>query len=139
MTRSREKRHSLVQLIKLAEMSTRHRLEKELKPFRLSSGQLLILVRVEREGEISPADLARGLYQTPQSIGKLYPPLEARGLLQRRADPENPRRLFLSLTDEAKALLTKMRRHLVQVDSEIAETLGTEDARRLEEALLKLI
>lgn len=132
-------KHSLVQLIKLAEMSTRNRLEQELRPFRLSSGQLLILVRVERDGEITPAELARGLYQTPQSIGKLYPPLEKRGLLQRRVDDTNNRRVLLSLTPHAKELLEKVRVHIEPVDVEIVETLDTKDAENLARILLKLI
>lgn len=139
MARSRLLKHSLAQLIKLAEMSTRNRLEQELRPFRLSSGQLLILVRVEREGEITPAELARGLYQTPQSIGKLYPPLENRGLLQRKIDESNNRRVLLSLTPEAKALLSEVRVHIDPVDHEIIETLGVKDAKDLERMLLKLI
>ena len=122
-------KHSLVQLIKLAEMSTRNRLEQELRPFRLSSGQLLILVRLERDGEITPAELARGLYQT----------LEKRGLLQRRVDDTNNRRVLLSLTPHAKELLEKVRVHIEPVDVEIFETLDTKDAENLARILLKLI
>lgn len=139
MARSRVLKHSLAQLIKLAEMSTRNRLEQELRPFRLSSGQLLILVRVEREGEITPAELARGLYQTPQSIGKLYPPLENRGLLQRKVDETNNRRVLLSLTPEAKERLAEVRIHIDKIDTEIVEALGLEDAESLERMLLRLI
>lgn len=138
-TRARPTRYSLAQLLKLAEMATRARLEQDLRPFRLSSGQLLILVRVEREGAITPADLARSLYQTAQSIGKLYPPLEQRGLLQRRTDESNARRILLELTPAAHDLLARVRVEIVDVDVEIADKLGPNGAEALEALLLKLI
>ena len=77
-------------LLKWADMAVRSRLEAAVRPWRLSMGQMLLLSTIERKQAASPADLARALHLTPQAMTTLLRPLEERGVITRRTDPDTP-------------------------------------------------
>jgi trehalose 6-phosphate phosphatase len=60
--------------------------------------QRLVIRVVGRLGPVAPARLARILHLHPSSVTRLTRRLEARGLLERRADPTDRRRLALVVT-----------------------------------------
>jgi DNA-binding MarR family transcriptional regulator len=57
------------------------------------------LARLDRGGPMTSADLARMEQITPQSMGATLATLEARGLVERRPDPGDGRRVVMSLTE----------------------------------------
>lgn len=114
---------SIAHLIKLAEMAARNRLESAIRPHRLSSGQLLLLTTLDRNGAMTPASLARHLHITPQAMTTLLRPLDARGLLQRAEDASNRRRILVSLTGAARDLLATIHHLTPQVDADITAGL----------------
>jgi DNA-binding MarR family transcriptional regulator len=67
------------------------------------------LSRLDRGGPTTPTALAKLEQITPQSMGATLASLEARGLVERRADPEDGRRVVLSLTDTGLELLRNRR------------------------------
>jgi len=130
---------STILLIKWAEMAVRSRVEKALRPLRLSSGQLLLLVLLERSGENTPAALARALHLTPQAMTTLLRPLDARKLLARREDAANRRRILLSLTGEARAILRDVRALTPAIEAElIAGTLDADEVSALRGLLARI-
>src|SRR5580692_8507416 len=67
------------------------------------------LARLDRGGPATATALARLEQISPQSMGATLGALEARGLVQRRPDPEDGRRVLLSLTETGRALLQNKR------------------------------
>lgn len=130
---------STILLIKWAEMAVRSRVEKALRPLRLSSGQLMLLVTIERSEEETPAALSRALHLTPQAMTTLLRPLDERGLIARRADETNRRRVLLSLTDDARALLRKVRALTPAVEKDcIADALDAREISQLRTLLMRI-
>lgn len=64
----------------------------------LSMSEMSALSRLDREGPTASGTLAKLEQITPQSMGVTLSALESRGLIQRRADPEDGRRAIMSLT-----------------------------------------
>jgi DNA-binding MarR family transcriptional regulator len=63
------------------------------------------LVRLERAGPATSAALARLEQISPQGMGATLAGLEARGLVERRPDPDDGRRVLMSVTDAGSRVL----------------------------------
>jgi DNA-binding MarR family transcriptional regulator len=68
------------------------------------------LARLDRDGPTTAGALAKLEQITPQSMGATLGALEARALVQRAGDPQDGRRVVLSVTDRGRQLL-RSRRH----------------------------
>jgi DNA-binding MarR family transcriptional regulator len=86
-----------------------HRRMRQVQPpGELSLPESSALVRLERCGPATSSALARLEQISPQSMGATLAGLEARGLVERRSDPLDGRRVVLSLTEAgARALRDK--------------------------------
>jgi DNA-binding MarR family transcriptional regulator len=67
------------------------------------------LARLDRGGPATASALARLEQISPQSMGATLSTLEARGLIERRADPQDGRRVVLSLSDSGLQTLRDKR------------------------------
>jgi DNA-binding MarR family transcriptional regulator len=67
--------------------------------------QALALARIVDDGPISNAALAAGEYVRPQSMHELVVSLESRGLVRRRADPSDRRRLPIEATARGRRVV----------------------------------
>jgi len=67
------------------------------------------LARLDRGGSATASALARLEQISPQSIGATLSALEARGLVERRPDPGDGRRVVLSVTDAGLQVLRNRR------------------------------
>lgn len=65
----------------------------------LTAPELSALGLLEQNGPATPSALARAERITPQAMGTTVNSLEQRGLVERRPDPADKRRILLSLTD----------------------------------------
>jgi DNA-binding MarR family transcriptional regulator len=79
-----------------------------------SDGELTVpetaaLARLDRGGPATASALARLEQISPQSMGATLAALESRGLLQRRPDPADGRRVVLSVTDAGLQVLRNRR------------------------------
>ena len=79
------------------------------------------LVRLDRAGPSTPSALARLEQISPQSMGATLGALEARGLVERRPDPDDGRRAVMSLTAAGMAVLRNKRSARTQ---QLAEALS---------------
>jgi DNA-binding MarR family transcriptional regulator len=125
-------------LIKWAEMAVRSRVEKAMRPLTISAGQLLLLIVLEEMKEATPATLARTLHLTPQAMTTLLKPLDARGLIARRPDEANRRRVLLRLTDAANALLADVRAATPEIEEEVLAPLSTAERATLRALLMRI-
>jgi DNA-binding MarR family transcriptional regulator len=60
------------------------------------------LARLDREGPTTASALAKQEQISPQSMGATLAGLESRGLIERRPDPQDGRRVVLSVTKAGK-------------------------------------
>jgi len=67
------------------------------------------LARLDRTGPATPGALAKVEQISPQSMGATLAALEARGLIERRPDPADGRRVVLSVTEAGVELLRNKR------------------------------
>ncbi|HXW44115.1 MAG TPA: MarR family transcriptional regulator [Streptosporangiaceae bacterium] len=67
------------------------------------------LARLDRGGPASAGELARQEQISPQSMGATLAALEVRGLIERRSDPGDGRRIVLSVTDAGLEVLRNKR------------------------------
>src|SRR5215469_16250273 len=75
----------------------------------LSLPERSALVRLDQGGPATPSALARLEQISPQGMGATLAGLEARGLVERRSDPGDGRRVVMSLTDAARRALQDKR------------------------------
>jgi DNA-binding MarR family transcriptional regulator len=81
------------------------------------------LSRLDRSGPTTASAMARAEQISPQSMGATLGALESRGLVDRRPDPEDGRRVVLSVTEAGRALLRDKRTARIQ---QIAQVLAAE-------------
>ena len=72
----------------------------------LTMPQALALMRVVEEGSISNAALAAGEYMRPQSTHEMVLRLERRGLVERRPDPADGRKLLIEATPTGRRMVS---------------------------------
>ncbi|MFY9891584.1 MAG: MarR family transcriptional regulator [Streptosporangiaceae bacterium] len=63
------------------------------------------LSRLDRGGATTSSELARREQISPQSMGATLGALEARGLAERRPDPDDGRRIVISITETGRQVL----------------------------------
>jgi DNA-binding MarR family transcriptional regulator len=80
----------------------------------LTLPEVSALSRLDRGGAATSAALARLEQITPQSMGATLGALEARGLVERAADPGDGRRVILSITEAGMDVLRDRRNARVQ-------------------------
>ena len=89
------------------------------------------LSRLDRAGPATSAELARSEQISPQSMGATLGALEARGIVARSPDPDDGRRMILSITEAGLELLRNRRDEKTQ---RLARALSTGfTARELEQ------
>jgi DNA-binding MarR family transcriptional regulator len=75
----------------------------------LTGPETAALARLDRGGPATASALARLEQISPQSMGATLAALESRGLLHRRPDPADGRRVVLSVTDAGLQVLRNRR------------------------------
>ena len=78
-------------------------------PGELTLAETAALSRLDRNGPAISSDLARLDRISPQSMGATLAALEQRGLIERRRDPADGRRVVLSITVAGRQLVNDRR------------------------------
>jgi DNA-binding MarR family transcriptional regulator len=78
-------------------------------PGELTLAETAALSRLDRHGPATSSDLARLDRISPQSMGATLAALEQRGLIERRRDPADGRRVVLSITVAGRQLVNDRR------------------------------
>jgi DNA-binding MarR family transcriptional regulator len=90
------------------------------------------LTRLDRGGPTTPGELAKLEQISPQSMGATLAGLEARGLVARHADPEDGRRVLLSLTEAGQRTMQDKRNARNEQLAKVLEAMFTpEEIRQL--------
>jgi DNA-binding MarR family transcriptional regulator len=89
----------------------------------LSLPQRSALGRLDREGPQTAAALAKAEHISPQSMGATLAALQEQGLVERAPDPDDGRRIVLSLSAAGRKVVRTRRDERTQV---MARALGAE-------------
>ena len=123
--------------MKQVELAVRSHLDDLLKPAGITALQYTALTVLERRADSSAAELARNSFVTTQTMADMVTALESRGLISRRRDPSNRRRLMLRLTDDGLELLDAYRGKVAALEARMLTALTDRQARELRRYLIE--
>ena len=124
---------TVLYLVKQVELALRAQLDELLRPAGLTTSQYTALTVLERASDLTSAQLARSSFVTAQSMADMVTSLEDQGVITRRRDPADRRRLVLSLTARGRRLLERYRPKVASLEKQMLGTLTarqTADLRR---------
>ena len=129
----------IVYLLKRTELAVRSCAEALLTEFDLTPAQFVVLFQLKQATGASSADLARAVGISPQSVVELIAPLERKGLIKRREDPEHRRILRTTLTAAGEQLLARAWPSAAELERELMANLTASELRGLHKSLTKLL
>lgn len=94
---------ALRRILRVTELNSRTLAQKS----DLTASQLLVLQRVAEQGSVLPSNMAKAIGLQQATVTVLVNKLEAAGLVTRRRDIEDRRRVWIELTAAGRATLEK--------------------------------
>ena len=104
----------------------------------MTRAQWVMLLRLERQPGLSQKELAELLEVEPITVARLVDRLEARGLVERRADPADRRVWRLHLLPEAQGVLEGLAGEREDMVAMLTARLAPETVEIVTEALLAM-
>jgi DNA-binding MarR family transcriptional regulator len=101
--------------------------------------EVSVLARLNRDGADSPGSLAELERVRPQAMASTLATLEERGLVRRRQDASDGRRVLMRVTDAGRTVLADRRSESVQRLTTVLEEEFTPGERRKVLAVLPLL
>lgn len=129
------RRPSLLYVLKQLELTVRSRLDEILKSAGITALQYTALTVLDHHDGLSPAQLARDSFVTPQSTADLIANLERRNLVRRDRNPHNRRELVVSLTSAGRRLLAEYATAVGDLERDMTAHLNPNDVERFRELL----
>ena len=83
-------------------------------------------------------DLAESLGMNPPKVSKLMDKMVSKGLVLRKADENDNRRILAYITDKGLGALARMHEPVERFESELQEKLGLASHKQLQKLLIKL-
>lgn len=106
--------------------------DQALRHHHLSRAGREALAVLEGAGEpLSPTTIAQRLIVTTASVTSLLDTLERRGLVERRPDPADRRRLLVAITDDGRALVDQFLPEVVALQTAVMAQLSEPQRRQL--------
>jgi DNA-binding MarR family transcriptional regulator len=125
----------LLYLVKQVELAARARLDDIVRPAGLTALQYTALTVLERHDDMTSARLARRSFVTAQSMADMIAILQERGLIERRRDAADRRRLLVALTPAGRALLDSCREQVAGLESAMSAGLTPDEVSGLRRTL----
>lgn len=104
----------------------------------MTRAQWVILTWLERQPDLSQNELAALVEVEPITVGRLIDRLEARGLVERRADPKDRRVWRLWLKPEAAAVLREIEDYRGELHTLVTHGIGESTLQEMTEGLLRM-
>ncbi|MGL4611534.1 MAG: MarR family winged helix-turn-helix transcriptional regulator [Trueperaceae bacterium] len=111
---------------------------ESIRPFSINPGAAILLEHVAN-GVKHPKELAHLLETVPPVVSALIGELESKGLIERRIDPEDKRRVKLTLSKQGKQLHEKIRERSMTLGGERLSKLSTDELSSLIHIFHKLL
>lgn len=101
----------------------------------VGDSQLSVLFHLDVRGPLTPSQLAALEHVTPPSMNRTVNGLEESGLISRERDADDARKVLVTLTPEASAVITETRRLRSAWFSDELANLTAEERAALDDAL----
>jgi DNA-binding MarR family transcriptional regulator len=125
----------LLYLVKQIELAVRARLDDLVRPVGLTALQYTALTVLERNKDLSAAQLARRSFVTAQAMADMVTALESRGLIERHRDTADRRRLVIALTTLGQDLVDQYRDQVRAIEADMLVGLSEEEITDLRHSL----
>jgi DNA-binding MarR family transcriptional regulator len=126
-------------LLTRAHFSSRDRANELMRPLGIVVRHFGLMSLLDAHGPSSQQALARRLSVSPTMITQIVDEVEARGLAERRRNPDDRRSYLVSLTPEGKRKLKAALRVARTVADEFAAAIGEDGDRELRALLRKMV
>lgn len=130
-------RDMLILLHDVARMQ-RTRFDQWARTYGMTRAQGIILTRLERQPGLSQNEMAALCEVEPITVGRLVDRLEARGMIERRADPSDRRIRRLHLLPAAAPVLAAIRDYKTALEDYLTEGLDKDVQEKVIDALLHM-
>jgi len=114
------------------------RFDEALRPVGLNNWQFSLMMALHRPEATSVGKLAERLAMDRTTITTNLKPLERRGLVETRPDPQDGRVRRVSLTDAGRSLLAEALVHWQTVNDAVVASLGDGNVPAFQEALRQI-
>lgn len=101
-----------MELISRAHLTWKRRLARDLAPHGLNPKQIFVLRKLQETGGLSPSELAVLTFADRPTATSMIGTLERAGLVQRRRDPGNAKRVIVEITIQGKTKLESVPQEL---------------------------
>ncbi len=128
-------RNTLTVLIKTVHQALRAEFDTTLRNVGLTLPQLAVLVTLSKAPGASNAELARGAFVSPQSMGELLAPLKKLGFIEQAPHPKNARILQARLTPTGSKALKKGGAEIARVEGLLAAAFTSAEHQKLKAGL----
>jgi MarR family transcriptional regulator for hemolysin len=116
----------------------RTRFDQRARAFGMTRAQWVILARLNRQPGLSQNEMAAICEVEPITVGRMIDRLEARGLVERRADPDDRRIRRLHLLPAAKPIIDEISDYKDVLHGELVDGLGDNALCGLVDSLLRI-
>lgn len=116
----------------------RTRFDQTARAYGMTRAQWIILARLDRQPGMSQNELATICEVEPITVARLVDRLEAHGMVERRADPNDRRVRRLHLLPASKPILAKIAHYRENLDAEISDGLNGPAREAFVDALLHI-
>lgn len=116
----------------------RTRFDQRAREHGATRAQWVILARLERQPGLSQNELASILEVEPITVARLVDKLEARGLVERRADPNDRRIWRLHNLPAAQPIVDKITRYREAMNEELLDGIAPEVRETIIDSLLSM-
>jgi MarR family transcriptional regulator, transcriptional regulator for hemolysin len=104
----------------------------------MTRAQWVILARLERQPGLTQNEMAAIVEVEPITIARLVDRLEARGLVERKADPRDRRVWRLHLTPAAAPVLREINKYRTEINELITAGMGPATQKIIKDGLLQM-
>ncbi len=126
----------MLYLVRQLDLAIRAQLDELLRPAGITAAQYTVLTVLEREPDLTSAQLARSSFVTAQSMADMVTSLDERGIVVRRRDPQDRRRLVLALTARGRRLLQRYGPKVAVLENQMLGALSARQANDLRRYLV---
>jgi MarR family transcriptional regulator for hemolysin len=116
----------------------RNRADQRARARGMTRAQWVILARLERQPGMSQNEMAAVVEVEPITIARLVDRLEARGLVERKADPKDRRVWRLHLTPAATPILREIKKYRAELHDQITVGIDPAMLKALTDGLLRM-
>jgi MarR family transcriptional regulator, transcriptional regulator for hemolysin len=118
--------------------SMRTRADQRARARGMTRAQWVILARLERQPGMTQNEMAAIVEVEPITIARLVDRLEARGLVERKADPRDRRVWRLHLTPAAAPVLREINKYRAEINELITAGMGPATQKIITDGMLQM-